>query len=496
MGRIRAIGHRRALIGVIAVAALALAGCMRTNPPRPPVPTAAFTVSTAPLVASFIDQSTGSIDSRSWDFGDGASSTDQNPTHDYANQGDYTVTLTVTGPGGSDTETQTVTIKPPAPVASFEAEPPSGTVPFTVTLANTSTGLVDTIAWDLDGDGFFDDATGQTATRSFDEPGDHTVGLSVTGPGGTGTTSQTISASLPPKPMAVLAVQPQDGDAPLFVSLNGCASTGAITNFAWDFDSDGTFDQTGPCTTDHAFTQPGTYVVTMTVQGPGGIATASANIVVNVPRPIAALTAAPGNAPLTAQFTDQSTGDITSRTLNPGDGTTITGTDPLTFTYTYEEPGTYTVTLTVTGPGGDDTATDNVTVTAPNAAPSVAISSPENGASFQALTNVTFTGSAMDAEDGNISSSINWSSNRDGALGTGASISSTLSAGVHMITASVTDGGGKTASASISVTITGPAQTTTSTTPHPPDGPPGGDPPDCGGRRCEPRDPGGPPDQF
>jgi PKD repeat protein len=77
MGRIRAIGHGRALIGVIAVAALAGAGCMRTNPPRPPVPVAAFSVSTAPLVASFTDQSTSAIDTRSWDFGDGETSTEQ-----------------------------------------------------------------------------------------------------------------------------------------------------------------------------------------------------------------------------------------------------------------------------------------------------------------------------------------------------------------------------------------------------------------------------------
>lgn len=145
MGRIRAIGHRRALIGVIAVAALALAGCMRTNPPRPRAPTAAFSVSTAPLVASFTDQSTGVINTRSWDFGNGETSAEKSPTHTYATHGDYVVTLTVTGPGGTDSETQTVAIKPPAPIASFTAEPRSGTVPLTVLLTNTSTGLVDSI---------------------------------------------------------------------------------------------------------------------------------------------------------------------------------------------------------------------------------------------------------------------------------------------------------------------------------------------------------------
>jgi PKD repeat protein len=204
MGRIRAIGHRRALIGMIAVAALALAACMPTNPPRPPVPVAAFSVSTAPMVASFTDESTGMINSRTWDFGDGQTSTEQNPTHTYAEPGAYDVSLTVTGPGGTNTATQNVTVNPPPPEASFTAEPPSGTVPLTVLLTSTSTGLVDSVAWDLDADGAFDDATDPTATWTFDAAGDHTVGLSVTGPGGTSTVSKVISATLPPPPLAVL----------------------------------------------------------------------------------------------------------------------------------------------------------------------------------------------------------------------------------------------------------------------------------------------------
>jgi hypothetical protein len=197
MGRIRAIGGRkRALLGLIALAALAASACIPARPtPPPPPPEAAFSVSTAPMVASFTDQSTGKIKVRSWDFGDGATSDEQNPTHTYAAHGDYVVTLTVTGPGGTDAETQTVSVKPPAPVASFTAEPPSGTVPLTVLLTSTSTGFIDTTVWDLDADGVFDDATGPTATQTFTTAGDHTVGLSVTGPGGTSTTSQAIPAA-------------------------------------------------------------------------------------------------------------------------------------------------------------------------------------------------------------------------------------------------------------------------------------------------------------
>jgi PKD repeat protein len=164
------------------------------------------------------------INTRSWDFGDNQTSTEQNPTHTYAAHGDYVVTLTVTEPGGTDTEIQTLAIKPPAPVASFTAEPPSGTVPLTVFLSNTSTGLVDSIAWDLNGDGLYDDATGPTATQTVTTAGDHTVGLMVTGPGGSSTSSKAISATLPPPPIAVLSAQPTSGVTPLTVSLNGSDS--------------------------------------------------------------------------------------------------------------------------------------------------------------------------------------------------------------------------------------------------------------------------------
>jgi PKD repeat protein len=64
------------------------------------------TKGSAPLTVSFTDQSTGSITSWEWDFGDGSSSTAQNPSHTYFDSGTYTVTLTVAGPEGSDFETK------------------------------------------------------------------------------------------------------------------------------------------------------------------------------------------------------------------------------------------------------------------------------------------------------------------------------------------------------------------------------------------------------
>ncbi|MFB3882376.1 MAG: PKD domain-containing protein [Armatimonadota bacterium] len=60
----------------------------------------------APLTVQFTDGSTGPPTSWSWDFGDGGTSTEQNPVHEYLNAGSYTVSLTVTNAAGSDTETK------------------------------------------------------------------------------------------------------------------------------------------------------------------------------------------------------------------------------------------------------------------------------------------------------------------------------------------------------------------------------------------------------
>jgi len=57
-----------------------------------------------PLTVSFTGTSSGAITSRSWNFGDGSTSTASNPSHTYWRPGTYTVTLTVNGPGGSDVE--------------------------------------------------------------------------------------------------------------------------------------------------------------------------------------------------------------------------------------------------------------------------------------------------------------------------------------------------------------------------------------------------------
>lgn len=69
--------------------------------------TATPTTGDAPLTVQFTDTSTGSPTGWAWDFGDNATSTDQNATHIYDTAGTYTVNLTVSNADGSDSEVKT-----------------------------------------------------------------------------------------------------------------------------------------------------------------------------------------------------------------------------------------------------------------------------------------------------------------------------------------------------------------------------------------------------
>jgi PKD repeat protein len=77
---------------------------------KPRVPKPIFggspTSGSPPLAVSFTDLSNGSISSWLWDFGDGTTSSNENPSHTYNSERVYTVSLRVTGSGGSDTETK------------------------------------------------------------------------------------------------------------------------------------------------------------------------------------------------------------------------------------------------------------------------------------------------------------------------------------------------------------------------------------------------------
>lgn len=113
--------------------------------------------------------------------------------------------------------------------------------------------------------------------------------------------------------------------------------------------------------------------------------------------------------------------------------------------------------LTVKDRGGLQGAADSTIYvsqnTVPNNPPTVTIIKPDNSASFASGASISLTGSAFDSEDGNLTSNLVWTSDLDGQIGTGGSVSVLLSDGTHTITASVTDSGSLTGSASLTITI-------------------------------------------
>jgi PKD repeat protein len=84
-----------------------VAACSTTFTAKAMPPGADFTATPkngqAPFAASFSNLSTGTITGVAWDFGDGSTSTETQPTHTYTKAADYSVTLTVYGPAGTNT---------------------------------------------------------------------------------------------------------------------------------------------------------------------------------------------------------------------------------------------------------------------------------------------------------------------------------------------------------------------------------------------------------
>jgi subtilisin family serine protease len=99
-----------------------------------------------------------------------------------------------------------------------------------------------------------------------------------------------------------------------------------------------------------------------------------------------------------------------------------------------------------------------------NNPPTVAITSPANGTTFASGTSISFTGSASDTENGDLTARLAWTSSSDGSIGTDSPFSKVLSDGTHTITAEVTDSGGLSSSDSVTITVGGSSAITLSVT--------------------------------
>jgi PKD repeat protein len=307
--------------------------------------------------------------------------------------------------------------------ADFTADPTSGYAPHTVQFTDLSDGSISGWLWDF-GDGT-PISTEQNPSHTYTSTGSYTVTLEVSGVDSSDTVTKSNYVNV-----AVInadfTASPESGYAPLSVQFID-SSTGDISGWLWDF-GDGT-----PISTEqnpsHTYNNSGSYTVTLEVSGVYGSDTVTKANYINATVINADFTASPesGYAPLSVQFTDSSTGDISGWLWDFGDGTPIsTGQNP---SHTYNSAGSYTVTMEVSGVYGSDTVTkaNYVNVTVINAD---FTASPRNG-------NTPLTVQFTDLSDGSISGWL-WDFGDGTPISTGQNPSHTYnSSGSYTVTLEV-----------------------------------------------------------
>ena len=188
-----------------------------------------------------------------------------------------------------------------------------------------------------------------------------------------------------------------------------------------------------------------------TVAGEGGTTPANDT-------PVASITSPADNSIIASGATilfegtasDTEDGDLTASLVWTSDLDGQIGTGG-SFSTTLSD-GNHTITAEVTD-SGSATGSSSIAVEVSNVPPAVAITNPVDGSTSDSGATILFEGTASDTEDGDVTASLVWTSDIDGQIGTEGSFSTTLSDGNHTITASVTDLGGKTGSASVSITV-------------------------------------------
>jgi PKD repeat protein len=245
------------------------------------VPAAAFTFTpqsgnAGVTTFTFTDQSSGTVSSRSWNFGDGTSSTQAVASHVYASSGIYPVTLTVSGPGGSSAVTHNVTVSG-ALSAQFAFTPPFPAPGDFVQFTDLSGGGPAAWSWSF-GDGTT--STQQNPSKSWSAAGTFNVTLTVFRNGGSASTTRPVSvANSTPGTQPLVATfdtsrtTATPGQNIVFTDR----STGTPASWSWNFGDGTTSSVQSPV---HAYATVGTYTVTLLASKPGSQSSFSKQIVV------------------------------------------------------------------------------------------------------------------------------------------------------------------------------------------------------------------------
>ena len=302
-----------------------------------------------PLAVQFTDQSiagSGSITSWQWDFGDGNSSTLQNPSHVYTSSGNFNVTLQVHNTYGcqnSIVKTSYIFINNGVYADFTNSIPNSCSAPVTIdfTNATTGTGTIN-YQWDF-GDGTTSNLTNPTHTYS--QPGSYNVML--VGVNGNGCSDTIIK----PNAISIGAVVASFTSAdtickgnPLVITNTSSPTPGAVN---WDFGDGTTSTNISPV---QLYNAVGTYNILMVANFGACVDSVTKRVTV-LPVPTADFISDDSTSctvPFTVHFNNHSHNG-TTYAWDFGDGTTSNWQTPH---HTYTSFGNYNVLLIVTNAQG------------------------------------------------------------------------------------------------------------------------------------------------
>ncbi len=295
----------------------------------------------APLTVNFTDLSNGGA-SFAWDFGDGSTSTLQNPSHTYMAPGTYSVKLSVTNAAGcTDTLVKQGFIAISTPVVSINGLPQKGCVPLTHTFNATVNSIdpVTTYQWN-----FEDGNTSSLASPNYtyNTPGSYTVTLIYTTASGCEDSVKFVNGILAgSKPKANFSANPLDACAVQNITFTD-QTTGNPNEWFWYFGDGSSSQIQNPV---HQYNDTGYFTITLIALNNGCADTITLPNYVHIQPPVARFSwANTCAAPTHVVFTDLSIGADTWQ-WDFGDGATSTLTNP---SHDYSLPGVYSVALTVT----------------------------------------------------------------------------------------------------------------------------------------------------